>query len=94
MPAICPARAANVATHAWTKPNDEFMIMSLTVSGVYECRSCRAWLALPEATSTTVHVCTAFEWPTVDGRKKHKPEVATRALTSLQVTDAAPWQPT
>ena len=40
MPAISPARDANVATHAWTKFNDEFM--SLTVSGVYECRSCHA----------------------------------------------------
>ena len=40
MPAISPAREANVATHALTKLNDEFM--SLRVSGVYECRSCHA----------------------------------------------------
>ena len=56
MPAISPARAAN----------DEFL--SLTVSGVNECRSCHARLALPEATSTTVHICTTCEWPTIDGR--------------------------
>jgi len=37
MPAISPARTANVATHAWTKLNNDFM--SLTV---YECRSCHA----------------------------------------------------
>ena len=37
MPAISPAREANVATPAWTKLNDEFM--SLTASGVYECTS-------------------------------------------------------
>ena len=64
MPAFSPARAANVATHAWTKFSDEFM--SLTISGIYECRSCHAWLALPEATSTTVHICNACEWPTVE----------------------------
>ena len=40
MPAISPAREANVATHAWIKLNDEFT--SLTVSGAYECRSCHA----------------------------------------------------
>ena len=40
MPDISPARDGNVAIHAWTKFNDEFM--SLTVSGVYECRSCHA----------------------------------------------------
>ena len=44
MPAISPARAANVATHAWTKLNNKFM--SLRVSSVYECRSYYAcdWL--------------------------------------------------
>ena len=40
MPAISSARNGNVAIHAWTKFNDE--LMSLTVSGVYECRSCHA----------------------------------------------------
>ena len=66
MPAISPARAANVTTHAWTKLYDE--IVSL-ISGIYEsqCRSCHARLALPEVTSTNVHICITCEWPAVDG---------------------------
>ena len=38
-PAISPARAANVATHAWTKLYNK--IMSL-ISCVYECHLCHA----------------------------------------------------
>ena len=44
MPAISPAREANVATHAWTKL---YMGIMSYISGVYEYCLC---VALPEAT--------------------------------------------
>ena len=40
MPAISPARAANVSTHAWTKLHDEIMSW---ISGVYAMHD---WLYL------------------------------------------------
>ena len=42
MPAISPARVANVASHGWTKLYNEIMRW---ISGVYECCSCHGWLA-------------------------------------------------
>ena len=66
MPAISPVRIANIATHAWTKLNDEFM--SLRVSGFMSVVHALHDWPLPEVTSTTVHICTTCEWPTADGR--------------------------
>ena len=79
MAAISPARAIIVATHAWTKLYTKIMNW---ISCIYECCSCHGhggWL-LPEATSTTVHICTACA---IDGRSKYKSEVATHASTSV-----------
>ena len=62
MPAISPARAANVVTYAWTKLDVE--IMSL-ISGIWvlfmPCMT--GSTASPEVTSITVHICTSCEWP-------------------------------
>ena len=69
MPAISPARAANVATHAWTKLYTEIMSK---ISDVYEYGLC---MALPEATPAVnprPYFCTACERPAIVGRSANQ----------------------
>ena len=70
MPAISPARAANVATHAWTKLYTEIMAF---MSAVY------AW---PATHSTTVHI--KFSQPASGLPSSVEAQTsATRASTSV-----------
>ena len=91
MPAISPARAANVATHAWTKLYDEIMSW---ISGVYECRSHHAWLALREANSTTAHICTACKNVGVTDPTFHSYQTTCilHTLRIVLITEWLPWR--
>ena len=93
MPATYPARAANVATHAWTKLYTEswaklLMFMSTTIYA-------RPYLMRPRQ-STTIHI---FVLPvsklpsSVQAQIRIKlPRVLQLQLFSLQVANAASWQ--
>ena len=91
MPAISPARAANVATHAWTKLhwNHELNFWHLWVPFMHgptwsdPVNHCPYW------------VCTVCERPAVVSKAQTKirlPRVLKLQSSSLWVADAALWQ--
>jgi len=52
MPAISPARASTVATHAWAKPHTQIMSW---VSGVYECCLCMVLMSEDPQPPSTIY---------------------------------------
>ena len=90
MPAICPARVVNVATHAWTKLYTETMSL---ISGVCECPLSMAYLKQPRQ-SVTVHIkfvpLVSGLLLSVEAQIRIKlPHMLQLQLSSLQVADAA-----